>query len=191
MVVSRDPAVAARCRVMRLHGISRDVFDRYTSAQASWHYEVVAPGYKYNMTDISAAIGIHQLRKADRFQDRRQELAGEYDRCLRDLPIILPPHAPAESVHAWHLYVIRIQDNAPVTRDEFIEQMTSRKIGCSVHFIPLHIQPYWRDTYSLRPEQFPHSLTAYKQAVSLPLYTRMTSADQARVVESVRSILSR
>jgi dTDP-4-amino-4,6-dideoxygalactose transaminase len=89
------------------------------------------------------------------------------------------------------LYVIRISNDAPVTRDEFIERMTAQNIGCSVHFIPLHIQPYWRDTYSLRPEQFPHSLTAYKQAVSLPLYTRMTSADQTRVVASVRSILAR
>ncbi len=191
MVVSRDPTIASRCRVMRLHGISRDVFDRYTSAQASWRYEVVAPGYKYNMTDISAAIGIHQLRKADRFQDRREALAREYDRCLRDLPVTLPPHAPNGSVHAWHLYVIRISNDAPVTRDEFIERMTAQNIGCSVHFIPLHIQPYWRDTYSLRPEQFPHSLTAYRQAVSLPLYTRMTSADQTRVVASVRSILAR
>jgi len=191
MVVTRDPAIAARCRVMRLHGISRDVFDRYTSPEASWRYEVVAPGYKYNMTDIAAAIGIHQLRKADRFHSHRERLASEYDRALRDLPLTLPPHAPRGSVHAWHLYVIRINEEAPVCRDEFIDQMTTRKIGCSVHFIPLHIHPYWRDTYSLKPEQFPRALTAYKQAVSLPLYTRMTSADQARVVESVRSILSR
>ncbi len=191
MVVTRDPSIAARCRVMRLHGISRDVFDRYVSEKPSWHYEVVAPGYKYNMSDIAAAIGIHQLRKADRFHDRREELARGYDRGLAGLPITLPPHAPEGSVHAWHLYVIRIDEDAPVSRDEFIEQMTRRKIGCSVHFIPLHIQPYWRDTYSLRPEQFPRALAAYKGAVSLPLYTRMTSADQARVVESIRAILSR
>jgi dTDP-4-amino-4,6-dideoxygalactose transaminase len=89
------------------------------------------------------------------------------------------------------LYVIRVDEDAPVSRDEFIEQMARRKIGCSVHFIPLHIQPYWRDTYSLRPEQFPRALAAYKGAVSLPLYTRMTGADQARVVESIRAILSR
>jgi dTDP-4-amino-4,6-dideoxygalactose transaminase len=191
MIVTRDPAIAARCRVMRLHGISRDVFDRYVSEKPSWHYEVVAPGYKYNMTDIAAAIGIHQLRKADRFHDRRDELARGYDRGLDGLPVTLPPHAPEGSAHAWHLYVIRIDEDAAVSRDEFIEQMTRRKIGCSVHFIPLHIQPYWRDTYSLRPEQFPCALAAYKGAVSLPLYTRMTSADQARVVESIRAILSR
>jgi dTDP-4-amino-4,6-dideoxygalactose transaminase len=142
------------------------------------------------MTDIAASIGIHQLRKADRFHDRREELARGYDVGLAGLPITLPPHAPEGSVHAWHLYVIRIDEDAPVSRDEFIEQMTRRKIGCSVHFIPLHIQPYWRDTYSLRPEQFPRALAAYKGAVSLPLYTRMTSADQARVVESIRAILS-
>jgi len=191
MVVTRDPAIAARCRVMRLHGISRDVFDRYVSEKASWHYEVIAPGYKYNMTDIAAAIGIHQLRKADRFHDRREELARGYDSGLAGLPITLPPHAPEGSTHAWHLYVVRLDEDAPVSRDEFIEEMTRRRIGCSVHFIPLHIQPYWRDTYSLRPEQFPRALAAYKGAVSLPLYTRMTSADQARVVESIRAILSR
>ena len=191
MVVTRDPDIAARCRVMRLHGISRDVFDRYTTSNASWYYEVIAPGFKYNMTDIAAAIGIHQLRKADRFQQRREELAREYDRCLSGLPVTLAPRAQAGSSHAWHLYVIRIGDRASVSRDEFIDRMTAQGIGCSVHFIPLHIQPYWRDTYSLRPEQFPHSLSAYKQAVSLPLYTRMTSDDQARVVESVRSILAR
>lgn len=191
MIVTRNPEIAARCRVMRLHGISRDVFDRYTSPQASWHYEVIAPGYKYNMTDIAAAIGIHQLRKANKFQQRREELARGYDQGLRDLPVILPPHANDRSQHAWHLYVIRIRGDAGVSRDEFFREMTARGIGCSVHFIPLHIQPYWRDTYSLRPEQFPQALAAYEQAVSLPLYTRMTPDDQSRVIGSVRAILSR
>jgi dTDP-4-amino-4,6-dideoxygalactose transaminase len=191
MVVTRDPRIAARCRVMRLHGISRDVFNRYVSEKASWHYEVVAPGYKYNMTDIAAAIGIHQLRKADKFHVRREQLARRYDDGLAGLPLTLPPRAPKGSVHAWHLYVIRVNEDAPVSRDEFIEEMTRRRIGTSVHFIPLHIQPYWRDTYSLRPDDFPRALGIYKGAVSLPIYTRMTSADQARVVESVRAILSR
>lgn len=191
MVVTRNPAIAARCRVMRLHGISRDVFNRYVSEKESWHYEVVAPGYKYNMTDIAAAIGIHQLRKADKFHARREQLARCYDEALAGLPLTLPPHAPKGSVHAWHLYVIRINEDAPVSRNEFIDEMTRRRIGTSVHFIPLHIQPYWRDTYSLHPDDFPRALDIYKAAVSLPIYTRMTSADQARVVESVRAILSR
>jgi dTDP-4-amino-4,6-dideoxygalactose transaminase len=190
MIVTRDPGLARRCRVMRLHGIDRDAFDRYTSTTSPWFYSVVAPGYKYNMTDIAAAIGIHQLRKLDCFLRRRTELARRYDEALRDLCVQLPAHAPPDEVHAWHLYVIRLRDDSPVPRDEFINQMAAAGIGTSVHFIPLHLHPYWRDTYSLRPEQFPNATKAFNHVVSLPLYTRMTQADQDRVIRAVRSILS-
>jgi dTDP-4-amino-4,6-dideoxygalactose transaminase len=191
MIVTRDPELARRCRVMRLHGIDRDAFDRYTSEMPSWFYSVVAPGFKYNMTDIAAAIGIHQLRKLDRFLRRREELAHRYDEALRDLFLQLPAHAPPDEVHAWHLYVVRLTDDAPVSRDDFINQMAAAGIGTSVHFIPLHLHPYWRDTYSLRPEQFPNATRAFKHVVSLPLYTRMTDADQDRVIRATRSILNR
>lgn len=189
MVVTRDPAIAARCRVMRLHGISRDAFDRYVSTKPAWHYEVVAPGYKYNLTDVAAAIGIHQLRKADAFRERRAAIAARYDEALRGLPLVLPPHAPAGEVHAWHLYVLRLAGSAPVGRDTFIEQMAERGIGCSVHFIPLHLHPYWRDTYRLKPEDFPHAYASFCAAVSLPLYTKMSDADVERVIAAVREIL--
>lgn len=189
MVVTRDPAIAARCRVMRLHGISRDAFDRYVSTKPSWHYEVVAPGYKYNLTDVAAAIGIHQLRKADAFRERRAAIAAQYDAALSGLPLVLPPHAPAGEVHAWHLYVLRLAENAPIGRDAFIEQMAARGIGCSVHFIPLHLHPYWRDTYQLKPEGFPYAYANFRAAVSLPVYTRMSDEDVARVIGAVRDIL--
>lgn len=189
MVVTRDPAIAARCRVMRLHGISRDAFDRYVSTKPSWHYEVVAPGYKYNLTDVAAAIGIHQLRKADAFRERRAAIAAQYDAALSGLPLVLPPHAPAGEVHAWHLYVLRLAEDAPIGRDAFIEQMAARGIGCSVHFIPLHLHPYWRDTYQLKPEDFPHAYANFRAAVSLPVYTRMSDEDVARVIGAVRDIL--
>jgi dTDP-4-amino-4,6-dideoxygalactose transaminase len=189
MIVTRDPEVARRCKVMRLHGISRDVFDRYTSTKPSWHYEVVAPGFKYNMPDVAAAIGIQQLKKACRFQTQRQALAERYDAAFAALPVQLPPRAPAHDMHAWHLYVIRLTDQATLSRDVFIQQMAERGIGCSVHFIPLHLHPYWRDTYDLRPEQFPAAQAAYERAVSLPLYTRMTEADQARVVAAATALL--
>lgn len=190
MIVTRNPEVAKRCRIMRLHGISRDAFDRYTSTKPSWHYEVVAPGCKYNMTDIAASLGIHQLRKAGAFQKKREAMARRYDEAFDDLPIILPPKAPAGDVHAWHLYVIRLTDSTPVERNRFIELMAEKGVGCSVHFIPLHLHPYWRDRYNLKPEDFPNALNAYEHAVSLPIYTKMTDRDQERVMAAVRNILS-
>jgi dTDP-4-amino-4,6-dideoxygalactose transaminase len=175
---------------MRLHGIDRDAFDRYTSTTPAWFYSVIAPGFKYNMTDVAAAIGIHQLRKLDRFQRRREEMAHRYDEAFGDLCVRLPAHAPAGDVHAWHLYVIRLNDNAPISRDDFINEMAAAGIGTSVHFIPLHLHPYWRDTYNLRPEDFPKSTHAFKHVVSLPLYTSMTDADQERVIHEVHNILT-
>jgi dTDP-4-amino-4,6-dideoxygalactose transaminase len=189
MVVTRNPETAQRCRVMRLHGISRDAFDRYTSTRPAWHYEVVAPGCKYNMTDLAASLGIHQLKKAWPFQQRREAMAAMYDEAFTELPLILPPHAPSGDTHAWHLYVIRLQDNAPVGRDRFIALMAQHGIGCSVHFIPLHLHPYWRDRYSLRPGDFPQALNTYERAVSLPLFTKMSDADQQLVVAAVTGIL--
>lgn len=189
MIVTRNPEIAKRCRIMRLHGISRDAFDRYTSTKPSWHYEVIAPGFKYNMTDIAASLGVQQLRKAWRFQKRREEMAAFYDGALKDLPLDLPPKAPFGDIHSWHLYVIRLGDEVKVSRDRFIEMMAEKRIGCSVHFIPLHLHPYWRDTYSLKPEDFTCALKVYERAVSLPLYTKMSSDDQERVVTAIREIL--
>lgn len=189
MIVTANPELAARCRTMRLHGISRDAFDRYTSTKPAWFYEVVAPGFKYNMTDMAASLGIHQLRKAWNFQKRRQAMAARYDEAFRDLPVLLPPHARAGDIHAWHLYVLRLAPEAPVKRDRFIELMAEKGVGTSVHFIPLHLHPYWRDRYNLKPEAFPNSQRLFEQSVSLPLYTRMTEGDQERVIEAVRRIL--
>ncbi len=189
MLVTRDPEIANRARVMRLHGINRDAFDRFTSKAPSWYYEIVAPGFKYNMTDIAASMGIHQLKKAQAFQQKRAHIAAMYDKALEDLPIVRPPHAQAGDVHSWHLYVTQLADGAGVARDVFIERMFEQGIGCSVHYIPLHLQPYWRDTYKLIPEMFPVSQRIYERTVSLPLYTRMTEADVVRVVESVKVAL--
>lgn len=191
MVVTRDPQVARRCRIMRLHGIDRDAFDRYTSRNASWCYQVVAPGFKYNMTDIASAIGIHQLRKVERFRQRREQLAQRYDKSLKTLDVRLPAHAQAGDEHAWHLYTIRLNPGAAVSRDEFIRQMSAAGIGTSVHFIPLHLHPYWRDTYHLRPEQFPTSTEAFYRTVSLPLYSRMSDSDQNWIISTMKQILQR
>lgn len=190
MLVTRDPEIAKRAKVMRLHGINRDAFDRFTAKVPSWYYEVVAPGFKYNLTDIAASLGIHQLKKAWGFQSKRQAIADKYHEALKDLPLILPASAPVGDVHSWHLYVLRLADDASISRDRFIEEMFSRGIGMSVHYVPLHLHPYWRDTYNLAPEMFPVSQKTYETTATLPLYTRMTDEDVERVITAVRGILS-
>lgn len=189
MIVTRNKKLAERCRVMRLHGISRDAFDRYTSKVPSWHYEVIAPGYKYNLSDIASAMGIHQLRRLPEFQRKREEMARYYNNELKDLPIVLPVNSPADEVHARHLYPIRILPESGITRDEFISRMFDLGIGCSVHFIPLHLHPYWRDTYRLEKSMFPVSQMLFEQEVTIPLYTKMTEADLERVVDATKKVL--
>jgi dTDP-4-amino-4,6-dideoxygalactose transaminase len=189
MVVSRDPALCRRVKVMRLHGISEDAFDRYTSQRPAWFYQVVAPGYKYNLTDIAAAIGREQLRKIERFLLRRQALARGYAEGLRGLPLRLPPDAGPGCQHAWHLYPVRLTAAAPLARDRLIELLAERGIGTSVHYIPLHRQPYWRERYALRPEQFPQADASYQSLLTLPLYTRMRDADQSRVIAALKELL--
>ena len=190
MLVTRDPEIAKRSRVMRLHGINRDAFDRFTAKTPSWYYEIVAPGFKYNMTDIAASMGIHQLKKAHAFQQKRARVAALYDEALAGLPIIRPPHAAAGDVHSWHLYVIQLEDSVAVKRDQFVERLFAQGIGCSVHYIPLHLQPYWRDTYNLTPEMFPASQRIYERTLSLPMYSRMTESDVLRVVDAMKAAIN-
>ncbi len=189
MIVTRDAELAKRMKIMRLHGINRDAFDRFVSRTPAWYYEVVAPGFKYNLTDIASALGLKQLARLPAFLERRQYLAARYFDLLADLPLILPADAPKGDVHAWHLYVIRLADDARVSRDDVIQGLSDRGIGTSVHYVPLHRQPYWRDRYSLTPEMFPHADKAYTRMLSIPLFTAMSDADQLRVVESLRDIL--
>jgi dTDP-4-amino-4,6-dideoxygalactose transaminase len=190
MLVTRDEALAARAKVMRLHGISRDAFDRFSAKVPSWYYEIVAPGFKYNLTDIASALGIHQLKKARAFARRRAEIAAAYDAAFAGLPVITPAGPGPGDEHPWHLYVLRLADGAGITRDALIERLYAAGIGCSVHYIPLHLQPYWRDRYGLRAAQFPHSQRAYERMLSLPIYSRMSDADVQRVIGEVRRALA-
>ncbi|HEX5371234.1 MAG TPA: DegT/DnrJ/EryC1/StrS family aminotransferase [Aquabacterium sp.] len=191
MLVTRDDALAARAKVMRLHGINRDAFDRFTAKVPSWYYEIVAPGFKYNLTDIAAALGLHQLQRLTGFQARREQIARRYDEALADLPLILPPRpVQAGDVHSWHLYVVRLSDATPVSRDAVIDSLFADGIGVSVHYIPLHLHPYWKERYDLQPAQFPHSQKAYERMLTLPLYTRMTDDDVERVITAVRKALA-
>lgn len=189
MIVTKDRNIAARCRTMRLHGINRDVFDRYTSSRPAWYYEVVAPGYKYNLTDIAASIGIHQLRKCMSFYEKRKDIARIYNEEFKNLPLILPPQPDdPDSTHSWHLYVVGMdQASTSMSRNDFVQKLFDMGIGCSVHFIPLHLHPYWSSMYNYKPEDFPVALSVYERSVSLPIYTKMSDSDIARVVDAVKA----
>ena len=189
MAVTRDPQLAQRMRVMRLHGMNRDAFDRFTSRTPAWYYEVVAPGFKYNMTDIAAAMGVEQLARLPEFVQRRQQLAARYGAELAGLPLTLPADAPQGDTHAWHLYVVRLREDAPLERDDAIQALSDRGIGTSVHYVPLHRHPYWRDRYQLAPAMFPHADAAYRAMVSIPLFTAMSDDDQGRVIAALQDIL--
>nr|AFV53198.1 WbgX [Providencia alcalifaciens] len=190
MLVSHNADIINRAKVMRLHGISRDAFDRYQSKTPAWFYEVIEPGFKYNMPDISAAIGLHQLKKINIFQAKREAMAEVYFNELKNLPIILPAKAPDNDQHAWHLFTIRLNDSIKISRDDFILEMSKRDIGCSVHFIPLHRHPVWKEKYNLKAENFPIAEKAFNKIVSIPLYTAMTEDDQYRVINAIKEILN-
>ena len=189
MVTTNSKKIAERIKVMRLHGINRDIWDRYTANKPNWYYEVVEPGFKYNMSDIMASIGIHQLAKVQRFQKRREQIAERYTESFQSLPLRTPFVARPEDTHAWHLYVIQLDlDRINITRDQFIEKMAEKGIGTSVHFIPLHLHPYWRDRYGYKPDDFPIAYDCFRRAVSLPIYSKMSDGDVERVIEAVISI---
>jgi dTDP-4-amino-4,6-dideoxygalactose transaminase len=179
---------AERCRIMALHGISKDAWKRYT-AEGSWMYDIVAPGYKYNLTDIAAAMGLVQLEKAQKMADRRRAIAEMYHHAFGDMGMLQVPEGVSDEGHAWHLYMLRLHlDALGIDRGEFIEQLKARNIGASVHFIPLHIHPYYRDLYGYQPDNFPVAYQEFKREVSLPIYSKMTDDDVNDVIEAVLQI---
>ena len=185
MIVTRDDELAARMRVMRLHGINRDAFDRYRSEKPAWYYEIVAPGYKYNLGDIAAALGLSQLRRVDHFRDARARIARRYIEAFEGVEgLSTPPDAEGGESHAWHLFPLRVAGGRDV-RDRCIEELAGARIGTSVHFIPLHMHPYWRERYQLRDEDFPLATAAFGEEISLPIYPSMTDAQIDRVCEEV------
>lgn len=191
MVTTNNAEWAARMRMMSLHGLSRDAWNRY-SAQGSWYYEILSPGFKYNLTDIAAALGLAQLKKCERFWKGRERYANMYHEGFRDLPEIICPHASPDVQHAWHLYVIQLDlDRLRIGRDEFIRQLQQAGVGCSVHFIPLHLHPYHRDMWGYRPDDLPVSSMVFQRIVSLPLYSRMTEDEIERVIAIVRSLVEK
>jgi dTDP-4-amino-4,6-dideoxygalactose transaminase len=189
MLVTRDDELAGRVRTMRLHGFDRDAFARYRSERPAWRYDIIAAGFKYNLTDMAAALGLVQLSRAEKMRLRRQEIAERYVSAFAELPLDLPPTVAREDVHAWHLFVIRLRPDSPVTRDDFITEMARLGVGCSVHFIPLHMHSFWRGRYGLHDEMFPVASREFPRVVSLPLFSAMTDDQVDRVIETVCKVM--
>ncbi|MEU3846133.1 DegT/DnrJ/EryC1/StrS aminotransferase family protein [Micrococcus terreus] len=191
MVMVRSAELASRMRAMRLHGISRDVFNRYNSKVPAWRYEVIAPGFKYNLPDTAAAMGRVQLQRAVEMRDNRRRIALRYLEAFADLPVELPTCPEARDAHAWHLFMLRVdQDRAGLHRDEFIERMSAENVGTSVHFIPLHLHPYWKESLGLDSNDFPVATREFERTVSLPIFSSMTDEDVSQVIDAVRKVLA-
>lgn len=192
MLCTDDSQIAKRVKTMRLHGINRDVWDRFSTG-ASWEYDVISPGFKYNMPDINAALGIQQLKKANLFRKKRQRIAENYYQEFKDIPgISLPVIKCSMEDHSWYLFMILIDPSATVKgldRNDFIREMAKRKIGTSVHYKPLHLMTYYKKMYKLRPEDFPNANKIYGQCVSLPMFSAMTEDQLEHVVTSIKQIM--
>ena len=190
MVTTDDPDVAERVRVMRIHGIDRDVWNRYTEKKEDWEYDVIAPGFKYNMPDANAAIGLAQLEQAEKMRQARQRVASFYMENLSNVACMDLPEikAPFED-HAWHLFCIVLKPEAPISRNKFIEKMAQAGIGTSVHYKPLYRMTYYRERYRLSPESFPNSERIWQGTVSLPIYPTLTEEELEYIVKTIRGLL--
>lgn len=190
MITTRNPEIARRARLMRSHGMDRDLADRSRKATPSWAYDIVVPGYKYNLPDPLAAMGRVQLRRALGMQQRRQAVADRYLAELAYLPLQLPQPASGGDTHAWHLFVIRLRSDATIGRDDFVRELATRAIGSSVHYKPLHLHSFWQKHLNVRPDQFPVATEQFRSAVTLPLFSTMTDEQVTRVISAVKEILS-
>jgi dTDP-4-amino-4,6-dideoxygalactose transaminase len=189
-MLTGDPELIDRARVLSLHGMSKDASRRYEKG-GSWRYDILAPGFKYNMTDLQAALGLVQLRRLSVFQERRRAIVAAYDRAFGELDAIRTPTERPGVQSALHLYPIRLQhERLRIGRDDIIQQLRERGIGTSVHFIPIHVHPYYRDKYGWEPHDFPVAFDAYERLISLPLYSRMTDDEVAYVIDAVRDVVN-
>jgi dTDP-4-amino-4,6-dideoxygalactose transaminase len=191
MLVTPNPIIAKRARVMRTHGLSREAFDRFSKVGANWAYDIVAPGFKYNMSDLAAAIGVMQLKRAHVFQRQRQRIADQYFDCLSDLPIDCPARAPPGCGHAWHLFPVRVHADAPIGRDDLITLLTRQDIGSSVHYRPLHQMSYWRNSCDVKQGDFPVADRYFEGAVTLPLFPEMHESEVERVSAALHRAFGR
>jgi dTDP-4-amino-4,6-dideoxygalactose transaminase len=188
-MLTGEPGFLERARVLSSHGMNRDAWKRYDKG-GSWCYEVVAPGFKYNMTDLQAALGLWQLRKLAAFQARRREVVRLYAEAFRDTAALELPVERPHVEHAWHLYVLRLRPGVlAIGRDRFIQELAARNIGTSVHFIPIHLHPYYRDRYGYRPASFPVAYDSFQRMISLPLNPRLSDQDVTDVIDAVRDVV--
>ncbi|MFN2571125.1 MAG: DegT/DnrJ/EryC1/StrS family aminotransferase [Gemmatimonadales bacterium] len=188
-MLTAAPEFLERARILALHGMSRDAWKRYDQG-GSWRYEVVAPGFKYNLTDVASAIGLWQLRKQERFHRRRVEIVEAYTMAFGAEEALEPPVRRAHVEHAWHLYVLRIRpDLLRIGRDQFIDELTKRNIGTSVHFIPIHLHPFYRKKYGYVPGDFPVAYSNFERLLSLPLHPGLTDQDVSDVIEAVLDVV--
>lgn len=187
-MLTGTPEFLSRARVVSLHGMSRDAWKRYGEG-GNWFYDVVTPGFKYNMTDIQASLGLWQLRKLEMFQARRREVVNRYQSAFVDCEALELPVERPHVEHAWHLYVLRLRPEAlKISRDHFIDELAKRRIGTSVHFIPVHFHSFYRSKYSYQPTDFPVTAGNYKRTLSLPLNVRITNEDVDYVIDSVLAL---
>ena len=185
MVTTGDESLAERIRSMRLHGMSKDAWKRYDK-NGSWRYDVITRGFKYNLTDMQAALGLVQLSKAQAMRHRRSRIAARYTAGLRDLSAFRLPTVEPNVQHAWHLYVVLIDpDQLRLSRDEVMDQLRDRGIGCAVHFIPLHFHSYYKQEWGYALGQFPVAERYFTRCISLPIYPSMTDTDVDRVIEAL------
>ncbi len=190
MLTTNDAALAARARTMRLHGIDRTVWDRYTSSKPGWQYDVVAPGFKYNMPDVNAALGLAQLERSEEFQAGRLRCARRYLQALPGVPHLdLPLGRVAAEDQAWHLFPVVVRPGAPVDRNRCVEKLAERGIGTSVHYRPLHRMSYYRDAYGLVPDDFPQAERVWRGCLSLPIFPSMTDEEIDYVCAALKTIL--
>jgi len=188
MAVTENDRVAERMRLMSLHGLSQDAWNRYAGG-GKWDYRIVAPGYKYNLTDLAAAIGLHQLARAEEMRVRREEIALEYRRALSDVAELELPPEGEDRIHAWHLFPIRLRlESLAVGRDEMIDELKAAGVGCSVHWRPLHLHPYYADTFGWTPDVLPAATALWPRLISLPLFPAMRPEEIRRVVDVVRAL---
>jgi dTDP-4-amino-4,6-dideoxygalactose transaminase len=184
-----DPILVDKARIIGHHGMNRDAWKRFDKS-GSWYYEVVLPGFKYNMTDVQAAIGLHQLDRLADFQKRRREVVAAYGKGFGDLAALQVPVERAEVESSWHLYVIRLNLNhLTIDRNAFIEELKARNIGTSVHYLPVHMHPFYRDKYGYKPEDCPVAADAFSRMLTLPLHPGLTDQDVQDVIEAVRDIV--
>lgn len=190
MLVTDDPEIFERAKIMRLHGINRDIWNRYNSVGHSWEYDIVAAGYKYNMPDVNAAIGLAQLKKAETWRAQRQRCAAYYYHALKNHPFIdLPLCRGAMEDHAWHLFPIVIRPESPISRNEFIQQITDANIGVSVHYKPLYRMSYYKGEYNLPPENFPNTEKLWQGTVSLPIYPDLQGQELDYICMIIKKLL--